>query len=781
MPTRTALAPAGIFHETARYSIGATDRIVWEGAEYSWAETTERGHILRAPGIATPRLVEHETFAALLDTGKIRFDRGYWSPRQVRRRERGIASHDDLTDEQREQMMHRLRWVEAFESLYVAKKALKSPDGYRDALVVIKDLFETEREAASRYADGRNGHGDRPAEGWTTPSWSQLGRWVRAYAASDGDPLVLVPMRRRSGHRKSRYGGTVRRIIDRFAALYCTPNRPTVALLHERMARMIRRYNRFYGTSYRIPSVKMLERAVTALPDFDKMAGRHGIDHARRYFQPVYSGPVVSRPMERIEIDEWKVSLHTLLETAGRYARMDEKEKEAVKRIRCWLSVAIDVATRCIVGISLSSRDPNHDSALSVLRHVLEDKEDLRRRAGARTEWPCRGWPAGVVTDKGSGFKSHEFRRALDSLDIESMRPPAGRPHFRGTIERFFGNVETRLLPRFDGRAFSNVTEKGDYEADRYAALTIAELERALIRYICDVYHRTPHSGLFGLSPAQAWNRLSRENPPTPPPGDDRMRIAFGTRLKRKISARGVRVLGRFYLSEELSALFRQDRHAEVDVFIDETELGRVSFARASGDDATSRIVVTTGANADRQWFGAQSVDRSVLGRNFEQFGKSAAQHFGLEGTAFSRAAHPDENRRVLDEALRDIDAIASNARRRGAIFFEEKHAAGLKRLKKEIGSAFANNFGHRVREVRSEQALAVVPGDTRGPAPRQAPTVRKNTIEPDVAPAANIGTTAVANDAAPDPEIRNERPAPVRTTETTAKPSGRQPRKWES
>jgi putative transposase len=78
-----------------------------------------------------------------------------------------------------------------------------------------------------------------------------------------------------------------------------------------------------------------------------------------------------------------------------------------------------------------------------------------------------------------------------------------GRPHFGGHIERLIGTMmgAVHLLP---GTTFSSVDQRGAYESEKHALLTLPELERWLALQIAGVYHLSVHSAL-GKTPMAAW------------------------------------------------------------------------------------------------------------------------------------------------------------------------------------------------------------------------------------------------------------------------------------
>lgn len=67
-----------------------------------------------------------------------------------------------------------------------------------------------------------------------------------------------------------------------------------------------------------------------------------------------------------------------------------------------------------------------------------------------------RPGPELLVADNGPAFKSEVFTNTCLDLGVTIMRTIAGLPAMRGTVERMFGTTSLDLMPRLDGRTFSN-------------------------------------------------------------------------------------------------------------------------------------------------------------------------------------------------------------------------------------------------------------------------------------------------------------------------------------
>lgn len=122
------------------------------------------------------------------------------------------------------------------------------------------------------------------------------------------------------------------------------------------------------------------------------------------------------------------------------------------------------------------------------------------------------------------------------------------------------------LLPLLTGRTFSSVLERGEYDSEARAALTADELAFALIRWVVDIYHNTPHEGLNGATPLQVWNEAAETYGVRLPPSTSQMGPIFARRMFRTLNGEGISVLGVRYHSEDLArfGLHHNERELEV-------------------------------------------------------------------------------------------------------------------------------------------------------------------------------------------------------------------------
>ncbi|WAP70070.1 integrase core domain-containing protein [Jiella pelagia] len=127
----------------------------------------------------------------------------------------------------------------------------------------------------------------------------------------------------------------------------------------------------------------------------------------------------------------------------------------------------------------------------------------MAKWAGCRSDWAMFGRFECLATDGGPPFRD-EFEDAVRHCRSGRSLPDQD-PRMRGTIESFF-RLFRRLCRYFTGQSFSNVVEKGDYEAEEMASLVFEGLVRAAIVFIVDSYHHRKHRGLGGRTPYAVWN-----------------------------------------------------------------------------------------------------------------------------------------------------------------------------------------------------------------------------------------------------------------------------------
>lgn len=559
-----------------RINIGMLDRIYEEkgGVQRRLVSKSDAGFVTARIGDGATEM--HETFShtqvrELIATNLIRIDRGWFE--EGRARARLIAGVSDLTHlsvVEANQMLRQQYYIDEFLKLEKRDKKVKRTDAS-----ITKALHSIDAERpikAQRW--------DQSFEGHRRPSARSFRRWLRVYEENGFDVLCLRKRYRNCGSTASTVHPEAGRILNRHVMAYCDERRKPMSKIYGEMKAEFELVNMERASSGQelltCPARSTLSNRIHALNQFEVYASRYGLAKARAKFAIVGSGLDVVRPLQHVQIDEWNVQLHTIADQIGVGHFFTEKARIALKKERMRLSVMIDVATRCILGMWLSTT-ANARSAISTLAMAVSDKTAIAKAYGCKSDWPMGGPFLVISPDAGSAYIDENFRACVANLKAVYENAPASLSMMRGHIERVFGTMHTSLMPNFPGRSFSNVVDLGEYAAEERAAIFTKMLPNVFVRWAVDWYHHTPHSGLGGETPYCAWERLTAKYGIDAPPNAHQRREIFGIDLDRSLDQRGIRVLGAYYQSEQLQEWRRQVGDTVVRVRYDTSNIGYIS------------------------------------------------------------------------------------------------------------------------------------------------------------------------------------------------------------
>ncbi|MGB0968152.1 MAG: integrase, partial [Halocynthiibacter sp.] len=373
---------------------------------------------------------------------------------------------------------------------------------------------------------------------------------------------------------------------------------------------------------------------------------RLGHGEAMKKMRPTNKGLEVLRPFERVEMDEWKIDLLTILAKSGLLALLSAEEQAAMgldgTLKRWWMVGAIDCRTNCIVGLSLTP-NPKTSSAIKCLRMVVSDKGQFADKIGALAPWSMFGTPETLYVDNGSAFKSALFTSVCADLGTSKVQTIAGQPSMRGKVEGAFGTLATTLLPRLSGRTFGSVIERGTHPSEKMACHTVEDLIYALVRWVVDVYHNTPQESLEMRTPLEQWQKDLEDGnyPLNSAPTQRRKRIAFGLPLERMLQKDGIRILNVRYQSRDLAAWYQQNGSQLMSVRWFEENIGTVEV------------------ELDGEWHPVSSVSEGFEGVDASTW---VATRRALRARDPKRMAWEED---VIAQAIADIEAL--NAERKAA------------------------------------------------------------------------------------------------------------------
>ncbi|MCD1642395.1 Mu transposase C-terminal domain-containing protein [Aurantimonas coralicida] len=594
---------------------------------------------------------------ALFSKGRARFAPGHFSQvlTELRfRNERDIDSLLDLREDQLRTVIWKHQWVQRF---LAAEHDVRRPVRLSRVDADVETFIEGEKDSIHRWYQQRfgeprrlgrkrQGHERKPFD---YPSPSTLRSWMNTFQGKGYSISAFRPRYENCGGRTDQMADEVRDALQHWLKRYMSRERPDMQHIVEGIEMDLGALNverRANDESLLSIHPSTVRRHINALDPFECDAARYGYQYALHKWAGIAKGMVTTRPFERIEMDDWEVDLQALLASNRHFHALSKKEKDAIQRVRCTITIAIDCFTRMIVGWNIAASAPSTATAKAALKSIMKDKTPAARLFGAMSDWSIAAPPETVVTDGGPAFGA-DFEMAAN-LVVTGRTLPTQDPRQRGTIEAFFRYFK-RICNRFTGRTFSNVVEKADYPSEALASLTVEALTKAVAVFICDIYHNRPHAGLNGMTPRSVMVRFLDEDldglPPCVP--DEQISVAFGIPFEATVTDEGVRVCGLQFQSEDLMRLHPKTRtvkgkaKAKVRVVVDQDDVRRVLVqipreVRKAGSFGDSTFLTANLKNLDDRGLPIPLHHAMELDERYRQLSEKADE----KGEAFRLHGH---------------------------------------------------------------------------------------------------------------------------------------------
>jgi putative transposase len=351
-------------------------------------------------------------------------------------------------------------------------------EGARHRLAIIQPLAQKARRTRADVAAAAEQLGLRIA---------QLYRLLSRYVA-DPRLTTLVPQPGGGVRGRSRLSAEVEILVDSaIETMYLTRQRSKISDLHIEIRRRCHQLNLI------LPSRKAVTARVRSRPQREIVARREGGKAARDRFAPVTGSLEAGWPLSLVQID------HTLVDVIV----VDSVTRLPIQRP--WITLAIDVYSRCVVGMHLSLEPPSATSVALCIAQAALPKQPWLAQRKVEEEWAVEGIMARLHLDNAKEFRSEALRRGCEQYGISIDYRPVRTPHYGGHIERLIGTMmgQVHLLP---GTTFSDIRIKGGLDPEKLAVMSIDEVERWLAHQIAGVYHRKEHSSL-NVPPLVKWER----------------------------------------------------------------------------------------------------------------------------------------------------------------------------------------------------------------------------------------------------------------------------------
>ena len=557
-------------------SITKSDLITFEGrtvdqiAPIQDKKTKEITHfrlsVVGDDGNVELRKVRFEAIPHLIEDETLVIHHGYFSrPRQT---DRALYGSQELHGASRTQRNN------VDETMYTCSLMQRYRDlGMKLTRSSVND-FRSLMEKEYRAYQSRKKYGTKKSNSKQSlkplPSADTLLVRFRTYRNSHGNPNAFLAPRAEPYDAGLQASADFCFIMERLGG-YASATRPPKAHVIRELINDLEQINEDRRVNYLVPikilSQRTYERWVDKYLDpYLVCLQRDGLAAAMKKFDSFEEGRIATIPGQIVSADAWQFHAVTLDTTREKYNRMSEEERKKVKKVRRWVVVIIDLATRCILGFSIC-RAPNEQASLEALRMVFMDKTYLFRAAGiAKSFWDYRCPLMEMVNDCGSEFGRTPFGGALFAQGVRTvsgslMNTVAGVANLRGHIERFFWTMDLKWARFLPGYTANNPQRRNDRKPGEEACITDDELHTLFVSFVAE-YHTTPHRGLHFRTPSAVWEELTEGHDfdITQMPSPGQLREACGFYAEGTVSATGIKVAEAEYSNE----FIRKQRTAKV-------------------------------------------------------------------------------------------------------------------------------------------------------------------------------------------------------------------------
>jgi len=376
------------------------------------------------------------------------------------------------------------------------------------------------------------------------PSTSTVRRWLKKYL---GMCVVrLVPRHDLKGRTSVIQGEVESLLQDVLNEEFLKEEPESVSMVYGLFRNRLIELNqqRLPTQKLHIPCEMSVRRYIERLDPFAIDIAQKGKFAAARKYRIATGELHLAQILDRWEID------HTLLDIQ----LVDPETGEVIGR--AYITVVLDRYSRMVMAFLLHLSAPNTESVLRVIERAIRPKEAfLQRFPSVTNTWRARGLPLRIVPDNAAEFHADDLVQAFNELGIEILYPRSRGPEMKGGVERFFRTMNEGLIHHLPGTTFSNTQQRGDYPSEARACITLPELEKAISKWIVDVYHQRPHGGLGKRTPAQVWAEGEAQRTPLLPTDLDSLESVLAARKLVPVHHYGIETDGVKYHSDELAEL----------------------------------------------------------------------------------------------------------------------------------------------------------------------------------------------------------------------------------
>lgn len=382
------------------------------------------------------------------------------------------------------------------------------------------------------------------------PSVTTLRRWWQTYLNSDGDSASLVSKNAFKSRSLGINGDSEDFLQQVIQERYMQRTKPSAVSVYRdyRGAVNLENHKR---ESRRVPKIeyvseKTFYNRIASIPKWRVNEARLGRQQARIENRMVKGHMPADFPLDVVEIDHSPMNLYVV------------DDFSFLPLGRPWLTALKDRKSGVLLGFYISFQATGLQSIFGAIKHSLHSHHAAYGIwDGIDNPWPAFGRGSQYVSDRGKDFQSLHYRSAITSLGADYELCAVRTPWLKGSIERFFLTVDKTLFETIQGKTFSSLLERGDYDPVNDSVMRFSVLVFLMHKWAADFHNITPNSRTLA-SPLELWNEGILLAPPPYPVDIDRLNIILGRRRAGMLSHEGIRYKRLTYSGSELKDLMME-------------------------------------------------------------------------------------------------------------------------------------------------------------------------------------------------------------------------------
>lgn len=239
------------------------------------------------------------------------------------------------------------------------------------------------------------------------------------------------------------------------------------------------------------PSYGTVRLQIRARDRWKAARKRHGRVRGDAMAAPAGHALSSQKPLDFVQVDHAIVDLIVV----------DALTREEIGRP--WITLVIDVASRCVLGFYFTFDPPSQTSVALALENACCPKDSWLDEIGYKGEWLPFGLMKRIGWDNAKCFHVVNLVQACLAAGIKPVYRQVRHPTHGTYIERYIGTFmgHVHLLK---GTTFSNTKDREDYPSQKKAVMSLPELTLWIVHEINGIYHNQRHRSL-GKTPLEYW------------------------------------------------------------------------------------------------------------------------------------------------------------------------------------------------------------------------------------------------------------------------------------